>query len=219
MTARERKIGWADDRSVTALVYGGRDADLLFAHGAGTGQRHRLVAGFAEALAARGRCVATFDYPFTEEGRRRPDRPATLLACHAAVVAAIESPFLGGRSMGGRMASMLVAGAWDGPQIEASGLILHAYPLHPAGRPDRLRADHLSAIDVPLQVVRGSRDALARSDLFDAYLRGSDRVTVVDLEGLDHSFRGRGRQLDDVIDELADAAVSWMDRVGTGPPI
>lgn len=184
---------------------------VVLAHGAGTHRRHPTMVALADALASRGATVATFDYPYAAAGRRAPDRAPTLLACHRAVVEWIRSELgdelvLAGRSMGGRMASMLVA---DG--VACRALVLYAYPLHPPGRPERLRIEHLPAITVPTLVVRGTRDAFSRSDLFDRYLRS--RFDVVDVEGADHSFRGGGRSVAEVSLLLADATVTWLSHL------
>ncbi|MEX2279699.1 MAG: alpha/beta fold hydrolase [Acidimicrobiia bacterium] len=194
--------------SVTAIVRGsGRDS-FLFAHGAGTDQDHRSIVGIADALAERGVRVVTFNYPYTESGRRAPDRPPVLLECHRAVASAVGGPlFLGGRSMGGRIATMLAAEGYP-----SRGVVLYAYPLHPAGRPEKLRVAHLPEVSVPMLFFRGSRDALSRSDLFDAHIRPLRGAYVVDMEGADHSFREW--QEPELFGFLADRTVEWMRAVG-----
>ena len=161
-----------------------------------------------DALAGRGLTVVTFDYPYAAAGRRGPDRPPKLMAAHRAVAEWARREVgsevvLGGRSMGGRMASMLVADGFD-----CRALVLYAYPLHPPGRPERLRVDHFPAIRVPTLVVRGTRDAFSRPDLVDLHLRS--RFDVVDVDGADHSFRGRGRSIVEMADLLADVTVDWL---------
>ncbi len=188
----DRSITWADGETVTAIEYLLRAPLMVLAHGAGTNQRHPMVSGIAEAVARAGHGVMSFDYPYTEAGRRAPDRAPKLLACHRAVSAEAQRlsgrpPILAGRSMGGRMATMLAAEGAD-----VAGVVCLAYPLHPAGKPDRLRVDHLASIDAPMLFFQGSRDALSRSELFDRHIRVLPNVTVVDLDGADHSFRGRG---------------------------
>jgi uncharacterized protein len=212
----EVTITWSPGRTVTALVAGSGATVVLLAHGAGTDQRHPTIAALRNGLAAGGVTAVTFDYPFTAEGRRRPDPAGTLLACHRAVLAWARAeiggtPVAGGRSMGGRMASMLVA---EGDPM--AGLVLYAYPLHPAGRPDRLRIEHLPRIGRPMLFFQGSRDALARSDLFDRHVRGLPGAEVVDLEGADHSFRGRGWDPDRVTATLVGETLAWLDRIGPG---
>ncbi len=113
---------------------------------------------------------------------------------------------LAGRSMGGRMGTMLAA---EG--IGAAGVVSYAYPLHPAGKPDRLRIDHLAAISVPMLFFQGSRDALSRPDLFDRHVRHLPLATVVDMEGADHSFRGRDWKPDVLYQFLAERTARWIE--------
>ncbi len=167
--------------------------------------------GISGAIAELGVRVVTFNYPYTDAGRRRPDRPAVLLESHAAVATAIAHRFggplvLGGRSMGGRMATMLVA---DG--YAARGVVLYAYPLHPAGKPDNLRIDHLPVVKAPMLFFQGSRDALSRPELFDQHVRPLPNATVVDMEGADHSFRGREWPDEKLYGFLARHTVDWID--------
>ena len=103
------------------------------------------------------------------------------------------------------MATMLAAEGAD-----VAGVVCLAYPLHPAGKPDRLRIDHLSDITVPMLFFQGSRDSLSRSDLFDEHIRPLPHATVVDMEGADHSFRGRGWTAERVQATVADGYESWM---------
>lgn len=168
------------------------------------------MTALAQRLADEGLGVATFNYPYTEAGRKAPDRAPKLLACHRAVVAAMRerSPggiVLGGRSMGGRMSTMLAS---EGEP--ALGVVCLAYPLHPSGRPERLRIDHLPAITVPMLLFQGSRDALSRGDLFDLHVRSLPTATVVDMDGADHSFRGKGWTPDRVGDLVASEYARWL---------
>jgi uncharacterized protein len=206
-------VGWSGG-TVTARVWerGTGELGVLLAHGAGTGQDHPLVAGLAGALADAGLTVVTFNYPFTEAGRRRPDPAARLLEVHASVLDWVIGEIrprvvMGGRSMGGRMATMLAA---EGAAAE--GLVLYAYPLHPAGRPDRLRIDHLPAIRAPMLFFQGSRDALSTPDLFDRHVRSLPGATVIDLEGADHSFRIPGASREEVNRRLAADTSDWIGR-------
>lgn len=181
----------------------------LFAHGAGTDQQHPMMQSVAHALGDSALFTYTFDYPFMAEGRRRPDTAKTLIACHRAVAEHVESvhgstPVLVGRSMGARMATMLAAGDEEFP-----GIVCLAYPLHPAGKADRLRVEHLSSIAVPMLFVQGTRDALSRPDLFDIHIRALPNVTVVDLEGADHSFRGKDWSLERVARMVGEAVAAW----------
>jgi len=94
--------------------------------------------------------------------------------------------------------------------FETPAAIAYGYPLHPAGRPEKLRVEHLEAISVPVLFVRGSRDSLARADLFDAHIRGLPYATVVDIEGADHSFRHREMSPKQMAEVLADATAVWL---------
>jgi uncharacterized protein len=196
--------------AVSLVVRGAGESTLLLAHGAGTDQHHKSIVGISGAIAELGVRAVTFNYPYTEAGRRGPDRPAVLLECHAAVATAVADRFggplvFGGRSMGGRMATMLVA---DGHP--ARGIVLYAYPLHPAGRPEKLRIAHLPAVTAPMLFFQGSRDALSRGDLFDSNVRSLKNATVVDMEGADHSFRGRDWPEDSLYGFLARHTVDWI---------
>lgn len=212
MTA-EFEVEWSDDETVTSLEYRNSSPMMVLAHGAGTDQRHPMITGIATAVAESGHGVMTFNYPFTESGRRVPDRAPKLLACHRAVAEEAlrrygSRPILAGRSMGGRMATMLAA---DGADV--AGVVCFAYPLHPAGKPDRLRIEHLPDVAIPMLFFQGSRDALSRSDLFDEHIRPLPNATVVDMDGADHSFRGRRWTPERVQSTVVDAYRVWLDSV------
>jgi predicted alpha/beta-hydrolase family hydrolase len=139
---------------------------LVLAHGAGAGQSSPFMVRFAGGLASRGLDVLTFNFLYTEQRRRVPDRTAKLEACYRAAIEAARSDgpfgrnalFVGGKSMGGRIASHLAAAETDAAPCAIQGVILLGYPLHPPGKPDQLRAAHLTHIRVPLLFVQGSRD-------------------------------------------------------------
>lgn len=210
-------LRWTDDETVTGrLVDGSRSPGFLLAHGAGAGQDHPGVAGLREGLAKAGFPVLTFNYPYMEAGKRRPDSRRRLLACHRAALAWLRAEtrsevVLAGRSMGGRMGSYLAS---EGEQCAA--LVCYAYPLHPAGRPDELRAEHLTAIRVPMLFVSGSRDALARLDLVDSRLRSLPTATVAIIEGADHSFRvpkRSGVTYEQTLAAVAARTVEWIESI------
>lgn len=172
-----------------------------------------MITSIASRLADDGHGVMTFNYPYTEAGKKAPDRAPKLLECHRAVIDFARSldeapPVLAGRSMGGRMGTMLAA---DG--VDVSGLVCLAYPLHPAGKPDRLRIEHLGSITAPTLFFQGSRDALSRSELFDEYVRPLDVATVVDMEGADHSFKGREWTQDRLIDLISVEYRNFLDKI------
>lgn len=183
------RVEWAAGRSTEVVAHGGEGTPVLLAHGAGTGQHHPLVTGLASALVSAGLQVWTFDYPYKAEGRKAPDRADTLIACHRAVADHLRHhtgrfPVLAGRSMGGRMATMVAALDHSVPAVVAYG-----YPLHPPGRPDRLRVEHLPAVTAPMLFFRGERDVFSQPELFDTYIRTLAGATVIDVPGEDHSLR------------------------------
>lgn len=199
----------------------GARAALVLAHGAGAGMRHPFLEAFARGLAARGVAVLRFDFPFMAAGSKRPDPPAV---AQAAVREAVEAArerwpglpcFAGGKSFGGRMASLAQAEA----PLGVRGLVFVGFPLHPAGKPSTARAAHLPRIDVPLLFLQGTRDALARIDLARAVAGGLPGATCVELEGADHAFhvlRRSGDTDDAVRERMLEAAAGWMlARLGT----
>lgn len=188
---------------------------LVCAHGAGGNMSDRGMLRATEALRSAGLGVVRFNFMYSEKKSGRPDPMPRLKECVAAVVARTRSEIdatallIGGRSMGGRAASMLAA---DG--FECDGLLLLAYPLHPAGLPDKLRDAHLPAIKIPVLCLNGTRDALCRSDLMEAALRKvQTRWTMHWIEGADHSFhvlRSTGRTDADVFDEIGATTRQWL---------
>jgi hypothetical protein len=181
----------------------------------------RGMLAVAEQLRTRGFDVVRFNFPYREQGSGRPD-PMPLLKEAVASVATYAREhmapgklILGGRSMGGRAASMLVA---DG--FACDGLLLLAYPLHPAGQPDKLRDAHLAKITVPTLCLNGTRDALCRRDLMAKVVeRLGNRWTMHWLEGADHGFhvlKRSGRSDAEVLTEIADAAARWAANLRPG---
>ena len=189
---------------------------LVLGHGAGAGMRHPFLAGLAERLAQRGIATLRYRFPYREAGRRRPDRAGRLEATVRAAVGAADDlapdlPLLaGGKSMGGRMTSRAVAAE---PPARLRGLVFFGFPLHPAGRPGIERADHLSAVRLPMLFLQGDRDTLAGLDLLAPICDGlGDRATLRVIAGADHGFhllKRSGRTDDQALDELADATTAW----------
>jgi predicted alpha/beta-hydrolase family hydrolase len=189
----ELSLAWGRGE-VTGRLYGKAGDGVLLAHGAGTDHDHPRMTALAAALAGYDLRVLTFNYPYTEAGRRRPDPQETLLACHRAARDLLQgrtgSPVvLAGRSMGGRMGTYLAAGGEP-----CRGLVLYAYPLHPAGKPDRLRAEHLPSIAVPMLFFQGTADALSRMEVFDRYVRPLPGASVEVLPGATHALDRRPEQ-------------------------
>ena len=178
---------------------------LLLFPGAGSSSTSPSLVAIERAVAPLP--VQRSDFPYRREGRKAPDRPPKLLACvldeAARLAQEADVPpnriVLGGRSMGGRICSMAVA---DG--LAAAGLVLISYPLHPPGRPERLRIEHLPSLDVPCLFVSGTRDAFGTPEELEqhtASIRGD--VTHVWIEGKGHDLKGSDA-------EMADAVRRWL---------
>jgi uncharacterized protein len=192
---------------------------VVLGHGAGGNRRTPMLVALAEALAGSGRAALLYNFPYAERGQKRPDPPSVLertaraAAAFALETAGAERIVHGGRSMGGRIASQVVA---QGER--ANGLVFLAYPLHPPGRPERLRDTHLARVAAPMLFVQGTRDAFAREDLLQALVgRLGSRAELVRVEQADHSFgvlKRSGRTPNDVLSEVTRAALGWLERHG-----
>ncbi len=203
----------------SASVHGQGATVVVLGHGAGGTRRTPMLVALAEALAGSGRAAVLYNFPYAERGRRSPDRPAVLEATtRAAAALALEATGAarivhGGRSMGGRIASQVVAAG-----ERAHGLAFLAYPLHPPGQFERRREAHLPKVPVPMLFVQGSRDAFAREDLLLALLeRLGPRAELHRVAEADHSFgvlKRSGRSARDVLAEVRDALLAWLDRHG-----
>jgi len=210
--------------AVRALVYsaGGRAAaSLILAHGAGAGQLSTFIVAFARAIAALGIDVISFDFPYITQKRKIPDRGPALEACYRAVIETVRREidsasgflFVGGKSMGGRIATQVAAGDRDLP---VAGLVLLGYPLHPPGRPAVLRAAHLPAIGRPMLFVQGSRDTFGTPLELGPILAGlSPPPTLHVVAGGDHSLKvSRDPQAQAAIyDDVQRTIVRWMQSV------
>lgn len=161
----------------------------------------------AAALEARGIEVMRFNFPYRSRGSRLPDRMPELKAAFAAVVEPLRGNrklIIGGRSMGGRVATLLAA---DG--FPCDGLLLFAYPLHPVGKPEKLRDAHLPRIKAPVLCFNGTRDALCTRELMDRALRTVTTGWEMHwLEGADHSLKGEA-----LMNKMADATREWLARL------
>jgi predicted alpha/beta-hydrolase family hydrolase len=193
------------------------DAVFVCAHGAGGHRGDPGMTRAAQTLAGAGFSVVRFNFPYREKGSGRPDPMPTLKAAVAEAAArarkelAPRKLIIGGRSMGARAASMLAA---DG--FECDGLLLLAYPLHPAGQPEKLRDAHLEKIRVPVLCFNGTRDALCQRELMDKALKSSS-WQMHWLEGADHSFhvlKSSGRTDEQVMDEVGSTAKRWLAGLG-----
>lgn len=204
---------------VAGSLHGSGRTVIVLGHGAGGSRRTPQLVRFAESLAASGRGVLLYDFPYKAQGRRAPDPPDVLEATtraageYARIVLGAARLVHGGKSMGGRIASQVVAAG-----APADGLVFLGYPLHPPGKPGQLRDRHLSRIPVPMLFVQGTRDAFARPDLLEAVLaRLGDRAALHPVEEGDHSFavpKRSGRTASQIEAEIARALLAWLERHG-----
>jgi uncharacterized protein len=211
------------DQSVTAIVYPaarqhGSGVALILGHGAGAGQTSSFIVDFASGLAARGIETITFNFLYSEQSRRIPDPNDKLEACWRAVIGAVRERMIadrvavaiGGKSMGGRIASQ-VAAAGIGDLV---GLVFLGYPLHPPGRPNRLRTQHLPDVKAPMLFVQGSRDTFGTPDELRPIVTALDPAAdVYVVEGGDHSFKvrkGAGVTQQEIHDAIQDHIAAWL---------
>jgi uncharacterized protein len=190
-------------------------AAIVVAHGAGAGMDHPFLVGFSRACVDEGLATMRFNFPYIESGRRAPDTEAVLRdtwrgAFEAAWTRRKREPvWASGKSLGGRIASMCEADA----EIGAAGLVFLGYPLHPPGKPERIRDEHLSRIEVPMLFLQGTSDPFASPDLLARVVKKlGDRATLVPFEGAGHSFEVRGRKRDprEIGASLAPHAVAFI---------
>ena len=226
--------------SVTALLYSAPKKEraaitIILGHGAGAGQLHPFMRLFASGLAERGFDTITFNFIYMEQGRHVPDPKAKLEACYSAVIEAASGHkklkgnrvVIGGKSMGGRIASQVAAleGGDSSPLSKAltgqrtpksniSGLVLLGYPLHPPGNPEKLRDAHLSQIKAPMLIVQGARDAFGTFDELRAIIKKHRLpATLHIIEGGDHSFKvpkSLGVPQPQVYENIMDEIARWL---------
>jgi hypothetical protein len=198
----------------------GADRAVLLAHGAGADMHAAALTVVADALADAKVPSLRFDFPYRRSGRRAPDRPPVLLASVREAAAELarrsrlplERLVLGGRSMGGRICSMVAAG--DEDRIPALGLALLGYPLHPPGRPDVLRVDHFEQLTMPVLFVSGTRDAFGTpAELKRHAKKVKGPVTFSWVETGDHGFKplkSSGLKAAGALDAVAEAVVGFV---------
>jgi predicted alpha/beta-hydrolase family hydrolase len=216
---------------VSAAIHRAADpieATLLLAHGAGAPRTHPFMTSMAARIAQRGVDVVTFNFLYAEVGRRMPDRTELLEACWRAAIATVrargglhtERLFIGGKSMGGRIATH-IARSGEGPSI--AGVVLLGYPLHPIRKPTVRRKEILD-VPVPMLVVQGTRDELGTAQEMKKLLQGTSRARVVAVEGGDHSLailRGRSKdgaeRQERALDDAAAAVVQFVRTLSERP--
>lgn len=199
-------------------------ASMILAHGAGAGQTSAFMVRAARDLAERGLTVATFDFPYITAGRKVPDRAPVLEDAWRSAIKAFlptigASPlgingtsslplFIGGKSMGGRIASQVAS---QGDAGKLSGLVFFGYPLHPPGKPEQRRDAHLPAISEPMLFIQGGRDPFGTGDEIRALVTRLQRATLHEIAGGDHSFKvpgGKGAQ-EPALVGVFDTAAAW----------
>ncbi|MBO0739334.1 MAG: alpha/beta fold hydrolase [Alphaproteobacteria bacterium] len=217
------RVEIAPGQTVTAIEYPAAEQDraritLILGHGAGAGQTSGFIVSFARALAERGIAVVTFNFLYIEQGRRLPDSGGKLETCYRAVIEAVRNRqrssgdrlAIGGKSMGGRIASQ-VAAAGVG---QLAGLVMLGYPLHPPGKPGQLRAKHLSIVRSAMLFVQGSRDAFGTPDEMRCVVEQlKSRADLYVVEGGDHSFKvlkSAGIRQPEVYRAVHDRIETWL---------
>ncbi len=214
-----------DKDSVSAVLYPTPKKDragmtVILGHGAGAGQQHPFMRLFASGLAERGFDALTFNFIYMEQKRHVPDPKAKLESCYQAVIEFARRQkklkgnrvVLSGKSMGGRIASQVAAQPEQKHEIAA--LFFLGYPLHPPGRPDKLRDAHLPQIKAPMLFIQGERDAFGTSDELAAIIKQHHlSATLHSIKGGDHSLKipkSLGIPQDQVYSATLDEIASWL---------
>lgn len=207
---RQFRAVFAIPRTVTM------DAVLILGHGANNTMDHPLIAGVHQGLAKEGVVMVRFNFPYAEEGKQRPDPDPVLedaFRLMAEYVAELEEfkgleLFLGGKSLGARIASQIVA-----QDVGASGLVFLGYPLHPPGKPEKLRDRPLLALPCPPLFIQGGRDPFCQLELLGRVLSQMPvRADLHLLPGLGHSYERGGKGMsEDTLAEVVRVILAWMD--------
>jgi uncharacterized protein len=217
VTEERLQVTVDERRSVSALVTGaGADWTFIYAPGAGANLNDPFGVFLSEALPPAGVAVVRFQFPYQEAGRSGPDANPVLESTWRAVIERFRPGngklAVGGRSMGGRIASQVVA---DG--AEADALACFAYPLHPPGKPQQRRDSHLARIAIPALLCSATRDDFATTEEIEALTKVMPRASVHFLEGADHGFNVRkssGRTRHDVWQEASEALLVLLGEAG-----
>jgi uncharacterized protein len=192
-------------------------AALILAHGAGAGQKSAWMVKAAHAISANGISCATFDFPYITAGRKVPDRAPVLEDHWRTVLEEAKKTFaglalfIGGKSMGGRIASQVAAQGLDG----ATGLIFFGYPLHPPGRPEQRRDAHLPGIAQPMLFIQGSHDTFGNEAEMTALVPTLKRATLHVVPSGDHSLKVKGgvKTQGAAFDDVIATACGWMRKI------
>jgi len=222
-----------ENESVTALLYAAdkkarAGLTAVLGHGAGASQDSGFMVMFASGLAARGVDVMTFNFVYMEQGRSVPDQKHKLESCFRAVIeTAVKQRKLknnrlviGGKSMGGRIASQVaaIASAEKAPLAdEINGLVFLGYPLHPPGAPSKLRVEHLAQVRKPMLFVQGTRDALGTPEEIEPFIKDlRPAAKIHTIEGGDHSFKAPkkfGVPQEQIYETAMNEIVSWAENI------
>jgi predicted alpha/beta-hydrolase family hydrolase len=217
--------------ATSAIVYPAAAAPLgaaiVLGHGAGAGQQSAWMISIARALSERGADVVTFNFPYIEQKRRIPDRAPILEACVRSVVERVRETlpsaraalFMGGKSMGGRIATQ--AAAADA-LLPVAGLVLLGYPLHPPGKPEQRRDKHLPAVRRPMLFIQGTRDAFGTPSELEPIIGSlAPQATLHAIAGGDHSFKISRKDpsaQEAVFADVQDTIVAWMQSITASAP-
>jgi predicted alpha/beta-hydrolase family hydrolase len=208
--------------ATTALAYTADSsafAALVLGHGAGAGQRSTFMVDFARAISALGVDLITFNFPYIEQSRRIPDRAPVLESCYRAVIASVHGQlpaakralFIGGKSMGGRIATQVAAAD---STLPIAGLVLLGYPLHPPGRPTDRRDKHLPSVGRPMLFVQGARDAFGTpAEIASVVETIGPSASIHIVSGGDHSLKLARKDpaaQATVYDDVQRTIVEWM---------
>jgi hypothetical protein len=219
--AAEFQIRIDDGQRVTGRLYSGRErsgATLVLGHGAGAGQSSDFMTGFATGLARRDIDVVTFNFLYTELGRRAPDTNEKLESVYVAAIRAARERkklsenmlFIGGKSLGGRIASQVAAAGVEG----LAGLVYLGYPLHPPGKPEKQRVEHLGLIRAPMLFVQGSRDPFGTPDELRMVINARGlKADIHIIENGDHSFsvtKSSPVSQEEVLEAARDQIARWI---------
>lgn len=184
---------------------------LVLGHGAGGDHKDAMLRGVASELTGSGIATLRFNFPYRESGRRAPGAQKASEDCFREVASVAKEEglplYLGGKSYGGRMATHIVADGFD-----VTGLVLLSYPLHPPGRPEKIRDEHLKRIGAPMLFVQGTRDSFAKPELLDRTIDALSNATLVRIEGGDHSLNVRGRPRAEIVGDVRGAVTAFVDR-------
>ena len=220
MPDKTLRIATTDAVSVSAVRTPAKDArwTFIYAPGAGSNIHDPFGAYAAKALASRGVTTVRFQFPYMEAGKRGPDRPPVLEATWRAVIDVVRDPrtrtVVGGRSMGGRIASMVAASPDNAVAVDA--VALFAYPLHPPGKPEQLRVAHFATLKAPTLFVSGTNDSFGTPDELRAATKTLKKAKLHFLDRADHGFavpKASGRTRQDVWAEAVNVFVAWLAAV------